>query len=102
MVRKTIEQIRAEYPNPRSALTAGVLCDYCVGGAIILACQLGSDRFPVKRVLAKRLQMLNPQLSDNGAMAYAYAITIANDANDFDKAWTLANNALTHREGAQE
>src|ERR1043166_2129107 len=100
MVRKTIEEIRAEYPNPRSAFIGGAMCDYCVGGAIILACQLGLERFPIKRVLAKYLQMLNPQLSDNEAMEYAYVITIVNDANDCDEAWTIANEALTYREGA--
>lgn len=97
---KTIHLIRQEFPHPqkmRGMAPAG----YCVGGAVVMynnvqkpadSCLLA--RYPMACSLADALQSLNPSLGATHAYNYAEEIILANDKEEFSKAWSIVAEAL--------
>ena len=98
MIRKTIEEIKAEYPNPGSMHNRVVNRNYCVGGAILKACKIHTIGHPIVKVLADGLQMINTELPECCAHSYAYNIIEANDAHRYEKAWAIAEEAFNYKE----
>lgn len=96
----TVAAIRAHYPNPiRLADTENEddeLPDgaYCVGGALCYALIPGHDAaFPASAMVAAALRNLDPTLSKEDAMTFAWKIIQANDHGDFATAWDYAEQA---------
>ena len=97
MIHKTIEQIKAEYPNPESAENKVLKSGYCVGGAIIRAYEHGHGSYPSIDILVRTLWAINPALTRSKAVDYASDIIFANDARQYKKAWDIADEALNYK-----
>ena len=69
---------------------------YCVGGAICLAHGL-EMYFPNEMDLRQVLQQVNPALDTTTACQYSKLIISYNDRGEFEKAWGVAEQALTTR-----
>lgn len=102
MFAKSISEIRDEYPHPsRKADDSGANDRYCVGGAVCMAHGLWQDdaatetNFPNEDTLCTALQDLNRGIDSTTAYNLAVEIIDANDSGEFDRAWELAEYALS-------
>jgi hypothetical protein len=99
---KNVADIQADYPTPcTTADDDGVSWQYCVGGALCLAHGFLTDsagnrmHFPEETELAAVFERLNPALDGISAYHFAQQLIIANDTGDFERAWDIAETALT-------
>lgn len=100
----TARDIRKRYPDPQSGEPEaplrypGIDDNYCVGGA--LCKYLGSQEgwqganFPTVSALCDVLQEANDRLTTASALRRAKDITLANDCEEFERAWHLLDLAL--------
>jgi hypothetical protein len=91
----SVTEIREAYWNPCRICFRGSQ-GYCVGGAICLAHGL-EMYFPDETYLEQVLHKLNPALDTTTAHQYSKLIIMYNDRGEFEKAWGVAEQALTTR-----
>lgn len=102
--RINIEVLRNKYPSPKAAYNQGrTLPDYCVGGALCLelCTELGYLKtkpplFPNEELLAKALCLCNNNLPKREALALARKITLSNEEESFEDAWSALEEALDY------
>ena len=87
----TVAELKEKYPNPSSCFTG----DYCVGGALVLE---SGDVYshPDATRLSVHLLQQNAQLTKEEALSFAELVIEANDAQEYEFAWSHLNNALNH------
>lgn len=98
-------EIRAKYPSPRDPLNDDhTAASYCVGGALCMyQTQLQAWsmpiplRFPNPFDLTECIIQTNMDINIDRAIAFAEAIIKANDAGDYEEAWTELDEALSYR-----
>ncbi len=100
----TIEQLKAEFPNPVPALHSAE-GEYCVGGALCRylakhgeTCPISLywPRFPSSTHLLCALVMSNNKLDISTARRYADHIIWLNDVGRFEASWLELGSALEH------
>ena len=108
----SVDAIREAFPEPRPGWKRGASAQdrvypgyaYCVGGALLLhlTCQSPQQapraaRFPSPPRLAACLRECNPRLGVMRSLAWAFAVTLANDhgARRPAGAWGMLRRALS-------
>lgn len=119
MLVQRVADIRRSYPDPvRQGDPPYPDGCYCVGMAVMLAHGVfpqSETVFPSNAEIAEVLRDLNPALGvpaedfigseqamtveDTLAYAFAWRISGANDKEEFEAAWALAERALTYQPG---
>ena len=99
-----LADLRRQFPHPQACPadmpTSGT---YCVGGALCLTVfQSCPTPFPAAAFLAEALRAVNHHIDATRAREFARAITSANDADDFEKAWLLMSEALIYSRPTRE
>lgn len=94
---RLLEEIRRGHPNPSRwpQSTVGV-GGYSVGGSLLMHTTPPHPEpcYPTVRQLSVRLHELRPDVSYDLQLDQASGIITANDAGDFDRAWSLLAAAL--------
>ncbi len=106
----TVSEIRARYPDPKTAIYHGSfplspltrITGYCVGGALCLYRGHTTEQFPSKLTLSRILREANPDLTIDESKRMAHFIVCANDLGLFDRAWEGLEEALAWKRGGSK
>lgn len=70
---------------------------YCIGGAFMsFMSSPDATAFPRPESLGRALRQTNPGLSAAAAESFAREMLAANDCRDFERAWKILEEAMTH------
>jgi hypothetical protein len=98
-----IDDIKREFPWPRSYIKSQGLEGYCVGGAVCIFTGQGTNPYPRSSVISAALAKLNSHLADWPGVAHTFGWLITNYSDDekFDEAWRVAGEALVWQPKAE-
>jgi len=99
----TVEKVKEKYHSPipfRDRFLYGMrACTYCVGGALMKYLRdinliSSSENFPLPTSLIMALSSIRPLKYSYTYNELTYALIMANDTGDFDKAWEYVDKIL--------